>query len=111
MAKAADEGGLALAIDMAYPAFYRIGYNAGTGEFWIAYDLGLTPEKPQARLRFCRFDFAPELGLPLALEQVLPAVPRGVSAPDRPARFMDAICTDQPGQGLGRLRVPVQGGQ
>ncbi len=60
-------GGLALAIDMAYPAFYRIGYNAGTGEFWIAYDLGLTPEKPQARLRFCRFHFAPDWGFRAAL--------------------------------------------
>ena len=36
-------------VDMAVPAFYRIGYNAGTGELWIAYDLGLTPEKPMAR--------------------------------------------------------------
>ena len=59
--------GQALAIDMAYPAFYRIGYNAGTGELWIAYDLGLTPEKPLARIRFCRFDFAPEWGFRSAL--------------------------------------------
>ena len=29
--QAGDMVGLALAIDMAYPAFYRIGYNAGTG--------------------------------------------------------------------------------
>ena len=43
---------------MARPAFYRIGYSAGTGELWIAYDLGLAPEKPEAHLRFCRFDFA-----------------------------------------------------
>ncbi len=68
LAQAGDRGGLALAIDMAYPAFYRIGYNAGTGEFWIAYDLGLTPEKPNARLRFCRFPFAPEWGFRAALQ-------------------------------------------
>ena len=67
LAQAGDMVGLALAIDMAYPAFYRIGYNAGTGEFWIDYDLGLTPEKPQARLRFCRFDFAPDCGFRAAL--------------------------------------------
>jgi len=67
LAQAGDMGGLALAIDMAHPAFYRIGYNAGTGEFWIAYDLGLTPEKPQARLRFCRFHFAPDWGFRAAL--------------------------------------------
>ena len=62
-----DKGGLALGIDMAHPAFYRIGYNAGTGEFWIAYDLGLVPEKPAARLRFCRFDFDPNWGFRAAL--------------------------------------------
>jgi hypothetical protein len=54
--------GLALGLDMAYPAFFRIGYGAGTGEFWIAYDLGFAPEKPAAHLRFCQFDFAPEWG-------------------------------------------------
>jgi hypothetical protein len=59
--------GLALGLDMAYPAFFRIGYNAGTGEFWIAYDLGFAPEKPEARLRFCQFDFAPEWGFRSAL--------------------------------------------
>ncbi len=69
LTQAGDMGGLALAIDMAYPAFYRIGYNAGTGEFWIAYDLGLAPEKPQARLRFCRFDFAPDWGFRSALHE------------------------------------------
>ena len=68
LARAEDMGGLALAIDMAYPAFYRIGYSAGSGEFWIAYDLGLAPEKPTARLRFCRFDFAPDWGFRSALD-------------------------------------------
>ncbi len=60
--------GLGLGIDMAHPAFYRVGYNAGTGELWIAYDLGLAPEKPEAHLRFCRFSFAPEWGFRAALE-------------------------------------------
>jgi len=67
LAQAGDKGGLALGIDMAHPAFYRIGYSAGTGEFWIAYDLGLTLEKPTGRLRFCRFDFAPAWGFRAAL--------------------------------------------
>lgn len=52
--------GVGLGIDMARPAFYRIGYNSGTGELFLAYDLGLTPEKPAARVRFCRFDFKPD---------------------------------------------------
>ena len=44
-------------IDMSYPAFFRIGLNSGTGEFYLAYDVGLAPEKPLARLRFCTFSF------------------------------------------------------
>jgi len=51
--------GTAIGIDMSYPAFYRVGYNAATEELFIAYDIGLTPEKPKARLRFCRFTFDP----------------------------------------------------
>jgi hypothetical protein len=45
---------------MAWPAFFRVGYNSGTHELFIAYDIGLAPEKPEARLRFCRFDFDPK---------------------------------------------------
>jgi len=60
LAAVADkQRGLALGMDMAQPAFFRIGYHTGTGEFYLAYDLGLTPEKPTARIRFCRFAFDP----------------------------------------------------
>jgi hypothetical protein len=52
--------GIGLGIDMARPAFFRIGYNAGTGELFAAYDIGLTAEKPAARVRFCRFEFDPK---------------------------------------------------
>ena len=48
---------VALGIDMAQPAFYRVGYNAGTEELFLAYDLGLAPEKPAAHLRFCKFSW------------------------------------------------------
>ncbi len=51
--------GTALGIDMARPAFFRSGYNAATGELFLCYDLGLTPEKPTARVRFCHFTFDP----------------------------------------------------
>jgi len=51
--------GLALGLDMARPAFFRVGYHSGTGEMYLAYDIGLTPEKPDAQLRFCRFAFDP----------------------------------------------------
>jgi dienelactone hydrolase len=48
---------VALGIDMAQPAFFRAGYNAGTQELFLAYDLGLAPEKPTAHLRFCKFSW------------------------------------------------------
>jgi hypothetical protein len=54
-AVASLEDGLALGIDLASPAFFRVGCNSGTGELFLAYDIGLTPEKPIARLRFCKF--------------------------------------------------------
>jgi len=58
LAAVADgQRGLALGIDMDCPAFFRIGYHSGTGELFLAYDLGLAPEKPQAHVRFVRFEF------------------------------------------------------
>ena len=59
--------GQALGIDMAQPAFFRAGYNAGTHELFLAFDLGLTPEKPQAHIRFCKFAFDPAWGFRAAL--------------------------------------------
>jgi len=59
--------GTALAINMAYPAFYRIGANMATREFFLAFDLGLTPEKPTAHLRFCLIGFEREGGFRGAL--------------------------------------------
>lgn len=56
-AVAVGQRGMALGIDMMRPAFFRIGYHAATGELFLAYDLGLTPEKPEARVRFCVFSF------------------------------------------------------
>jgi hypothetical protein len=67
--------GLALGIDMARPAFYRIGYNAATGELFLAYDIGLTPEKPTARVRFCTFGFDPGWGFRAALARYYQALP------------------------------------
>lgn len=54
-----EDRGAALGLDMLRPAFFRIGYHAGTGELFLACDLGLAPQKPSARVRFCRFDFDP----------------------------------------------------
>ncbi|MHC4325854.1 MAG: hypothetical protein ACYSUX_16410, partial [Planctomycetota bacterium] len=51
--------GIGLGIDMDRPAFFRVGYNADAKELFLAYDIGLAPEKPKARLRFCKFTFDP----------------------------------------------------
>jgi len=56
-AVASSSEGVGLGIDMAQPAFFRVGYNAGTRELFLAYDIGLTPEKPSATLRFCKFSW------------------------------------------------------
>lgn len=71
----APRGGLGLGIDMARPAFFRIGYNAGAGELFLAYDIGLAPEKPIARLRFCRFRFDPSWEFRGALDQYYKVFP------------------------------------
>jgi hypothetical protein len=67
--------GVALGIDMARPAFYRIGLNADAGELFLAYDFGLAPEKPAARVRFCRFSFDPAWGFRAALARFYEAFP------------------------------------
>ncbi|MCS7236783.1 MAG: hypothetical protein NZ899_00755 [Thermoguttaceae bacterium] len=59
--------GWAVGIDMLRPAFFRCGYNAGTKELFVAYDLALTPEKPQAKLRLVEFTFDPKAGFRGAL--------------------------------------------
>jgi hypothetical protein len=59
-AVATDEQGFALGIDMAHPAFFRAGYNAAAQELFLAYDIGLAPEKPAAHVRFCKFGFDPK---------------------------------------------------
>jgi hypothetical protein len=59
--------GSALGIDMLHPAFYRLAYNADTGELFLAYDIGLTPEKPTVHVRFCRYAFEPRGGFRAAL--------------------------------------------
>jgi hypothetical protein len=68
-AVANDEHGLALGIDITRPAFYRVGFNAGTSELFLAYDIALTPEKPMITLRFVRFSFDSEWGFRSALSR------------------------------------------
>ena len=67
-ALANQQGGKGLALDMDRSAFFRVGYS-GTGELYLAYDLGLTPEKPTADFRLATFDFTPEWGFRSALQR------------------------------------------
>ncbi len=59
-AVADKEKGYGLGIDLAYPAFFRVGYNSRAQELFLAYDIGLAPEKPKVHLRFCKFNFDPK---------------------------------------------------
>jgi hypothetical protein len=66
-AVADDKRGVAVAVAPDWPAFCRIGYNAGTKELYLAYDIALTPERPKAELHSCRFRFDPKSGFRGAL--------------------------------------------
>jgi hypothetical protein len=69
-----EDQGIALAIDMARPAQYRLGYHAGTKQFFIAYDFGLVPETAQfpssADFRFILYRFDPRWGFRAAFEKL-----------------------------------------
>ena len=56
-AVARQDEGKAVCLDMGRAAYFRVGYSAGAGELYIAYDFGLTPEKKSADFRFCVFPF------------------------------------------------------
>jgi len=69
--------GIGLGIDMARPAFFRVGYNAGTKELFLAYDVGLAPQKPKAQLRFCKFEFEAKWQFRSALSRYYELFPEG----------------------------------
>jgi len=56
-AVAAAGAGCAIGIDPATPLYYRVGCQPQTRELYLACDIGLAPEKPKAKVRFCVFDF------------------------------------------------------
>jgi hypothetical protein len=51
-----DEG-RAIALDVSAPAFFRVGFAAGSQELYLACDLGLAPEKNSAEFAFSTFPF------------------------------------------------------
>ena len=59
-AAVAGEKGTGIGIDMHKPAFFRAGYHSGTSELYLAVDVALTEESPEAVLHFVRFSFDPK---------------------------------------------------
>jgi len=69
-AVASGEKARAVAIDLAHPAVYRVGYSAGARLLYVAWDLGLAPERPAAEVRAVTFPFDPAWGLRGAIAQL-----------------------------------------
>ncbi|MCS6862331.1 MAG: hypothetical protein NZT92_18670, partial [Abditibacteriales bacterium] len=74
-----DRTGLALAIDMAQPAQYRLTYHAGTKQLFIAYDFGLVKESERfpsgADFRFVLYRFDPRWGFRSAFQKLVQLFP------------------------------------
>ena len=75
-----DRAGLALGLDMDHPAQYRLVYHAGTKQFLIAYDFGLTPDTAKfprsADFRFVIYRFDPRWGFRAALQKYYDLFPQ-----------------------------------
>lgn len=75
-----ERAGLALALDMERPAQYRLVYHAGTKQFFIAYDFGLTKDTVKfpgrADFRFVVFGFEPAWGFRSALQKLYDIFPQ-----------------------------------
>ncbi len=78
-AVANDTTGVALAIDMACPAQYRIFYHADLRRLCLAFDFGLAPETRQfpgaAPFRFVVYPFDPRWGFRAAFQQLMEIFP------------------------------------
>lgn len=74
-----DRSGIALAIDMAQSAQYRLTYHAGTKQLFIAYDFGLVKESERfpssADFRFILYRFDPRWGFRSAFQKLVSVFP------------------------------------
>lgn len=72
--------GIALGMDMDYPAQYRLVYSGALHQFFIAYDFGLTPDSAshpgQAGFRFVIYSFQPQWGFRAALQKYYEIFPQ-----------------------------------
>ena len=89
-----EKYGAALGIDVERPAFFRVGYNDGSRELFLAYDIGLAPEKPVARIRLCHYRFDPAWGFRAVLARYYELFP-------------DAFRCRTPHQGLWMPFAPI----
>ena len=75
-----ERAGLALGLDMDHPAQYRLVYHAGTRQFFIAYDFGLTKDTAKfpssAGFRFVLYRFDPRWGFRAALQKYYDLFPQ-----------------------------------
>ncbi len=75
-----ERAGLALGLDMDHPAQYRLVYHAGTKQFFIAYDFGLTQGTARfpssADFRFVLYCFDPRWGFRAALQKYYDLFPQ-----------------------------------
>jgi hypothetical protein len=67
--------GRAVCLDMARPAFFRVGYSAGAGALYIAWDLALAKEKPAADVGCAAFEFDAAWGFRAAVERMMQVFP------------------------------------
>ena len=76
---AGEQAGLALALDMGFPAQYRLGYQADTRQLFIAYDFGLARQTERfpssAEFRFVLYRFAPQWGFRAAFQKLMAIFP------------------------------------
>jgi hypothetical protein len=66
-AVARGKEGYAIGIDLGRAAYYRVGFSAAFRELYIAFDLGLAPERNAAEVRLCTFPFDAAWGMRGAL--------------------------------------------
>lgn len=74
-----EHQGLAVALNMAKPAQYRLGYHPGTKQLFIAYDFGLARETERfpssAEFRFVVYRFDPRWGFRAAFQKLIDIFP------------------------------------
>jgi len=84
-----ERQGLALGIDMAKAAQYRLVYHPGTKQFYLGYDFGLVPETQRfpgaAEFRFVLFRFDPQWGFRAAFQKYTEIFPQyfALRSPDQ----------------------------